>query len=380
MRRTIHRFVLSSTRRAIAALTLGIVLPVSAGQYQPPKQANDGWPTADATTLGWKTATLAAVEDRIADGTYKKITSVVVADHGRLIYERYFNGGSADLLNDVRSATKSLTAMLVGAAIARGAIRDVTVPVYGYFPDVHLERGDSRRAAITLEDLLTMSSIWECDDDNSFSTGNEERMYVSERWLDFALNLPVRGYAPWVSRPKDSPYGRTFSYCTAGAFVAGAVIERATKQPLASFAHEALEAPLGISQVKWNVSSEGIGMGGGGTRYRARDLAKLGQVAADAGRWQGKAVLPAAWVTTMLTPHVQARDDADYGYLWWQFRFPIAGVETTVWAMGGNGGNYVFVLPERGLVAVITSQAYNQGYAHAQSQAIFRDIVLKSLP
>jgi CubicO group peptidase (beta-lactamase class C family) len=380
MRRNIHRFVLSSTRRAIAALTLGIVLPASAGQYQPPKQANDGWPTADATTLGWKTATLAAVEDRIADGTYKKITSVVVADHGRLIYERYFNGGSADLLNDVRSATKSLTAMLVGAAIARGAIRDVTVPVYGYFPDVHLERGDSRRAAITLEDLLTMSSIWECDDDNSFSTGNEERMYVSERWLDFALNLPVRGYAPWVSRPKDSPYGRTFSYCTAGAFVAGAVIERATKQPLASFAHEVLEAPLGISQVKWNVSSEGIGMGGGGTRYRARDQAKLGQVAADGGRWQGKAVLPAAWVTTMLTPHVQARDDADYGYLWWQFRFPIAGVETKVWAMGGNGGNYVFVLPERGLVAVITSQAYNQGYAHAQSQAIFRDIVLKSLP
>jgi CubicO group peptidase (beta-lactamase class C family) len=380
MRRTTTRPSFPAMRRVVAALALAIAFPASAGQYQPPKQANDGWPTADAGTLGWKTATLATVEDKIADGTYKKITSVLVADHGRLVYEHYFNGGSADLLNDVRSATKSLTAMLVGAAIQRGAIRDVTAPVYAFFPDVHLERPDPRREAITLEDLLTMSSIWECDDDNAFSTGNEERMYVSEHWLDFALNLPVRGYAPWVSRPKDSPYGRTFSYCTAGAFVAGAVVERATKQPLASFAHEALEVPLGISQVKWNVSSEGIGMGGGGTRYRSRDLAKLGQLAADAGRWQGKAVLPAAWVTRMLTPHAQARDDADYGYLWWQFRFPIGGVETKVWAMGGNGGNYVFVLPERGLVTVITSQAYNQGYGHAQSQAIFRDIVLKALP
>jgi CubicO group peptidase (beta-lactamase class C family) len=58
----------------------------------------------------------------------------------------------------------------------------------------------------------------------------------------------------------------------------------------------------------------------------------------------------------------------------------VKGVETKVWAMSGNGGNYVFVLPERGLVAVITSQAYNQGYAHPQSQAIFRDFVLKALP
>lgn len=367
-------------RRIVTTLFLFLALPAAAGQYKPPKPASDGWPVADASSLGWNTATLGTLEDKVADGTYKKITSVVVADHGRLVYEHYFNGGSADLLNDVRSATKSLTAMLVGAAIQRGAIRDVKQPVYAFFPDIQLEHPDPRRAGITLEDLLTMSSIWECDDDNEFSTGNEERMYVSERWLAFALNLPVRGYAPWVTRPKDSPHGRTFSYCTAGSFVAGAVVERATKQPLASFAHEVLEVPLGISQVKWNVSSEGIGMGGGGTRYRSRDLAKLGQLAADGGRWQGKEVLPAAWMSTMLTPHVQARDDADYGYLWWQFRFPIAGVETKVWAMGGNGGNYVFVLPERGLVAVITSQAYNQSFAHPQSQAIFRDIVLKALP
>jgi len=366
--------------RRILILALSLAALPAAARYEPPKAGDDGWAVADAGKAGWNTTLLDTLDRKVADGTYKKITSVVVADHGRLVYERYFNGGSVDLLNDVRSATKSVTAMLVGAAIQRGAIRDVKAPVYAFFPEVRIARPDPRLAGITLEDLLTMSSIWECDDENPFSSGNEERMYVTERWLDFALNLPIRGYAPWVKRPADSPHGRAFAYCTVGSFVAGAVVERATKLPLATFAHDALEAPLGIHRVQWNTSSEGIGMGGGGTRYRSRDLAKLGQLAVDEGRWKGTQVLPAGWVRAMLTVHAEARDDADYGYQWWQFRFPVHGVETGVWAMSGNGGNYVFVLPERGLVAVVTSQGYNQSFAHPQSQGIFRDIVLGALP
>jgi len=366
-------------RLALVALILVVALPVAATSYQPPRATTDGWPVADAAQLGWDTATLGSLDAKVADGSFKQITSVLVVDHGRLVYEHYFNDGSADLLNDVRSASKSLTAVLVGAAIQRGEIRDVKAPVYAFFPEILIDHPDPRRAAITLEDLITMSSILECDDDNQYSAGNEERMYVSERWLDFALNIPIRGYAPWVARPKDSPYGRTFSYCTAGAFLAGAVVERATKMSLARFAHEVLEQPLGITQVTWNTSSEGVGMGGGGTRYRSRDLAKIGSLMADGGRWHGQQVLPKAWVAAMLSPHAQARDDAEYGYLWWQFRFPIDGVDTKVWAMSGNGGNYVFVLPERGLVTVITSKAYNKSFAHPQSQAIFRDYILKSL-
>jgi CubicO group peptidase (beta-lactamase class C family) len=163
---------------AVAA-ALAFTLPASAGTYVPPRQASDGWPVTDAGKLGWNTSTLATLEDKVADGSYKKITSVLVADHGRLVYEHYFNDGSPDLLNDVRSASKSLTAVLVGAAIQRGAIRDVKAPVYAFFPDIRIDQPDPRRAAITLEDLLTMSSILECDDENPFSSGNEERMYVT---------------------------------------------------------------------------------------------------------------------------------------------------------------------------------------------------------
>jgi CubicO group peptidase (beta-lactamase class C family) len=368
-------------RPFLATLLAICSLPSRAADYRVPTPHDDGWAVSDARAGHIDVARLAALEAKLADGSYKNITSVLVVRDGKLVYENYFNGSDADRLNDVRSASKSVTALLVGATIDRGLIPSVQAKVYGYFPDKQpVQHPDARKQAITLEDLLTMSSLWECNDDNEFSSGNEERMYVTEDWLQFALDLPIKGFAPWMPKPADSPHGRAFSYCTAGAFVAGAVVERAARMPLARFAAQALEKPLGIDRAQWNVSPLGIGMGGGGTRYRSRDLAKLGQLVLDEGRWHGRQVISAAWIRAMLTVHAQARDDADYGYLWWCFRRPITGTDEPVWAMSGNGGNYVFVVPSRRLVAVITSTAYNQRYAHPQSQEILREYLLKAVP
>jgi len=371
----------SSILRCLAFCLAFFVVPLAtAADYRPPAPGG-GWPSADARTEGWDTGRFAALEAAVTDGTFKNIASVVVVRDGKLVYEAYFNGANADTLNDVRSASKSLTALLVGAAIDRKLIPGVDAKVYSYFPDKQpVQHPDPRKQAIALEDLLTMSSLWECDDDNAFSSGNEERMYVTEDWLQFALDLPIKGFAPWMTKPADSPHGRSFSYCTAGSFVAGAIVERATKKPLASFAAEALERPLGIADSHWNVSPLGVGMGGGGTRYRSRDLAKFGQLALDEGRWQGRQVISTAWMRQMLSVHAQAREDADYGYLWWCFHFKAHGRDQPVWAMSGNGGNYVFTMPAEHLVAVVTSTAYNQRYAHPQSQKIFSDYILKALP
>lgn len=346
----------------------------------PPPALADGWRIADPVAAGWRVEVLQAMERAIGDGAAPDTTSVLIARDGALVYEGYFNGSDADALQDTRSATKSVTAMLVGAAIAQGKIAGAQARVYDRFRDRRWRNPDPRKETTTVEDLLTMSSQLECDDENSFSTGNEERMYLSADWVQFALDLPVKGYAPWMKRPQESPHGRAFAYCTAGAFLLGALVEKATGQRLEDFAAQALERPLGIERSQWNHASEGTGMGGGGTRYRSRDLAKLGQLLLDRGHWQGKQVLPAAWVEAMTTIHAQARDDADYGYLLWRFRFPVRGVERGAWTMSGNGGNYVFVLPEERLVAVITRRAYNQRQMHQQSQKLFADYVLKALP
>jgi CubicO group peptidase (beta-lactamase class C family) len=325
-------------------------------------------------------APLTALEAAIASEDIKQVTSVLLLVDGKVAYEHYFNGATAETLNDVRSASKSVTALLVGAAIGDGHLPGVQARVYDYFPEFTAQHTvDPRLLGTTVEDLLTMSSLWECDDENAFSTGNEERMYVTERWLDFALSLPVKGFAPWMTRPEDSPHGRTHAYCTANSFVLGAVVERATKMPLADYAAQVLERPLGITRSHWNRSPEGIGMGGGGTRYRSRDLARLGELVLAGGRWQGKQLIPATYVQAMIRPQAQAGDGSDYGYQWWGLKLPVDGRETTVWAMSGNGGNYVFVMPEKKLVAVVTSQAYNRSFAHPQSRRVLTGFLLPAL-
>lgn len=350
-------------------------------RYRIPERTADGWAVMDAANGGWALDRFAALEAAIAQGDYPGVTSVLVAKDGKLVYERYFNEGGPDVLNDTRSASKSVTSLLVGAAVDRGLIPDAQAKVYGYFADKQPWLNPSpRKDRMTLEDLLTMSSAWECNDDNQFSSGNEERMYLSEEWVRFALDLPLRGFAPWMKRPEDSPHGRAFAYCTAGSFLLGSVVERATGKSLETFSAEVLEGPLGITHAQWNRSSEGVGMGGGGTRYRSRDLAKLGQLMVDGGRWQGKPVISTAWVGSALTVHAQAREDADYGYQFWRFRFPVRGRTQGVWAMAGNGGNYVFILPEERLVAVITRTSFNQRNAHPQSQQMFSDYLLRAMP
>lgn len=366
-------------RIACLLLTLFACAATAAPSTSPPR-LDDGWRVADAHAEGWNLATLEAMEAAIGGGKAPDTTSVLVAHDGRLVYERYFNGGGRDDLNNTRSATKSITALLVGAAVDRGLIPGAQAKVYGFFGDRTWQNADPRKRDFTLEDLLTMSSQWECDDENSFSAGNEERMYISAGWTQFALDLPMKGYPSWVSRPEASPHGRAFAYCTAGAFLLGAIVERAAQQPLATFARQSLEEPLGITRSQWQRSSEGVGMGGGGTGYRSRDLAKFGQLLLDGGRWQGRQIVSKNWVGAMTTVHAQAREDADYGYLLWRFRFDVDGRPHDAWAMSGNGGNYVFVLPADRLVVTITRTRYNQRGMHQESQRLLSDYILKAMP
>lgn len=323
---------------------------------------------------------LPALEQAIVRDDLKQIRSVLLQVDGNVVYEGYFNGADAGTLHDVRSASKSVTALLIGAAIGEGALPGVQARVYDYFPGFTARHVvDPRLRAITLQDLLTMSSLWECDDENPFSSGHEERMYVSERWLDFALSLPVKGFAPWMQRPEDSPHGRSFAYCTADSFVLGAVLERATGMPLSDYAARALERPLGITESHWNRSPEGIGMGGGGTRYRSRDLARLGQLVLDQGRGNGRQLVPRDFIAAMIQPQARTGDGSEYGYQWWGLQLTVQGRQRTVWAMSGNGGNYVFLIPDRNAVAVVTSQAYNRSFAHPQSRRILTEFLLPAL-
>lgn len=346
----------------------------------PPPAPGEDWPVAEAGARGWKLERLAALDDAIAGGEAPDTTSVLIVHRGALVHEAYFGGADRQTLHNTRSLTKSVTALLVGAAIDRGLIDGVDAPVLSFFPDRTPARPGAFKTATTVEDLLTMSAQWECDDNNEYSAGHEERMYVSADWIQFALDLPQRGYPAWTTRPADSPHGRAFAYCTANAFLLGAIVERASGMSLDRFAADVLERPLAIAASRWHRASEGTGMGGGGTEYRSRDLAKFGQLIVDGGRWHDRQVVSAGWVRAMAQVHAQTPFDADYGYQIWRFPFTAGDRQVHAWAMSGNGGNYVFAVPESQLVVVITRTRYNQRGMHAESQKLFADYVLSAMP
>jgi CubicO group peptidase (beta-lactamase class C family) len=345
-----------------------------------PRQGDDGWSVSTAASAGLSTPRLAAIETVIRSGEFKKIGSILIARHGKLVYENYFDGADATALRNTRSATKSVADMLVGIAIDKGLLSGVDAPILPFFPDKQpVQNPDPRKAKITVEDFLTMSSLLECDDWNDFSRGNEERMYVIEDWIQFTLDLPIKGFPSWVKKPNDAPYGRSFSYCTAGATTLGGVLERATKTPVPEFAMKNLFARLGIQDVDWQFSPLGLAQTGGGLGLRSRDLLKLGQLYLNGGVWKNFRIVSERWVKTSTQPHTRIDEQNEYGYFWWLKSFKFEEKSYAAFYMSGNGGNKVAVFPALDMVAVLTSTNYNTRGMHEQTDKLLTDYILASL-
>lgn len=362
----------------VATLCSSPVLAQTPSTYTVPSANDDGWPVARAGTVQLSEERLSAMESVIRAGDFGRITSVLVARNGRVVYEGYFTG-AADGLRNTRSVTKTVTGMLVGLAVADGHIPGTDARVSAILGDPAVANPDPRKEEITVKDLLTMTSILECDDWNQFSRGHEERMYLVENWTQFALDLPVKGFPPWVTRPEDTPYGRSFSYCTAGVFLLGRVLDAVTGGSVQAFARERLFEPMGITAVEWQFSPLGHAQTGGGLGLRSRDLLKLGQLYVDDGSWNGRQIIPQSWVTESTRAHVRIDEHNEFGYLWWLTQVELHGRLVSSYYMTGSGGNKVFVVPDLRLAAVITSENFGRGDAHQMSERLMSEYILGSV-
>ena len=348
----------------------------------PALHAQSDWERATSEASGVEAAKLQAMEAAIKAGEFKKIGSVLIARHGQLVYERYFEG-DAGTLRDTRSATKSITSILVGLAIQDRKLSGVDAKVLALLPERRrkLQNPDPRKDQITVEDFLTMSSALECDDWNDFSRGNEERMYLVEDWAQFILDLPVRGRLKVGENPAPPKYGRNFSYCTGGVFTLSEVITRATGMRTDQYAQQRLFTPLGVKpeQVVWVYSPLGVPMTGGGLRLTSSSLLKLAQLYLDRGKWRGAQLINEPWVKQSITPHAQISDHQDYGYLWWLQSFKAGEKSYPAFFMTGNGGNKVLAFPSLDMAVVITSTNYNTPGMHAQTEKLLTDYILAAV-
>lgn len=283
---------------------------------------------------------------------------------GRLVAERYFNGETPDALHDMRSAGKSVTSLLVGAARERGLIETLSDPVQRYWPAA---RG-SAIGDVTLQDVLTMRSGLDANDEKPESPGNEDRLDAAADPVAFLLAAP-RATAP----------GSTYLYNSLTAYAAGLVVEEATGRQGQDFAREALFAPLGIDRFHWASDAAGRIKGQGNLSLTLRDMTRIGQMALDGGRYGGRPVLSPDWIAESLRPQVAigAVDPyADgYGYFWYARALPVGSGTVDVRFASGNGGNKIYVIPSRRMVVCVTSRAYGRGYGQRRSQAILTAVL-----
>jgi CubicO group peptidase (beta-lactamase class C family) len=255
-----------------------------------------------------------------------------------------------DDLHDVRSVTKSVTALLTGIALERGLITSVDTPVLDHFPE-HADLKATPKGRITLAHLLGMASGLEWDESGSYvRPGN------SETRMRFAFD-PERHV---LERELVAEPGSVFNYNGGGVALLGEVIARAAGQPLDHFADEVLFKPLDIRRHDWRRDRQGRVTPFGGLRLRPRDMAKIGRLVLDGGRWNDRQIVPAAWVAQMVADRLPATGRLRYGWLWWRGTVDAGAARHPYIAAFGNGGQRIYLVPGLDLVVVVTAGQYNQ--------------------
>jgi CubicO group peptidase (beta-lactamase class C family) len=275
-------------------------------------------------------------EARTAAAALPRLHSLIVTRRGATVLEYYAKGAAANRPTNVKSASKSVIAALIGIAIDRRIIKSVNEPIVRFFPQLARDP-DPRKARITIEDLLTMRAGLV-----STSFGNYGAWVGSRNWIDYVLR-----------RPLEADPGSVMEYSTGNSHLLSAILTRATGRTTWAFAQEALARPLGFTLSRWPRDPQGIYFGGNDMLMTPRQLLALGELYLNRGRRGDRQLLPAAWVEASCTGRGRSRFNPDqtYGYGWWQRDF--AGRQGCFgW---GYGGQYVIVFQELGLVIVTTS-------------------------
>jgi CubicO group peptidase (beta-lactamase class C family) len=331
------------------------------------KVARDYWPTT-----GWRTAApaeqrvdtaaLTKVEDQVAR-FFPEVRSVLVVRGGYLVYERYWQGLDASAGHDVRSVTKSVIGALIGIAVADGKITSLEQTVGQLLAARLPPDADPRMANVTVGQLLAMTSGLAGD------PAEEDTLWKSPDWVRQILGRRL------ISEP-----GTRFAYSSAGSHLLSAIVATATGQSTLAYARTKLFTPLGINTdgafepvlaadidpltletyqraaVAWPIDPQGHHFGGAFLRLPTRDLAKLGYLYLNGGRWDGNQIIPADYVaaaTSLSGP--SAGQPTGYGLHWW---VADEGGHHTFRAEG-FGGQFIYVVPDLDLVVVMTNNPDN---------------------
>ena len=255
------------------------------------------------------------------------VLSVLVERDGRLVFERYYRGASRSGRIDVFSVTKSVTSTLIGIALSEGKLRSLDQRLGEFFPKEVDHARDKRVRKITLRHLLEMRSGY-----------RDVAAIRSDDWVRTQIDRPLA----------EDP-GRGRAYDNGSYHLLSAVLTKATGMTAGAYARRVLLGPLGIRSTIWASDGQGHNLGNTGLRLSSRDLLRLGDLYLHGGRWNGRQLVPAAYVRAATRRHTNLGGGGGYGYGWWVF-----GGRPPGFAALGYGGQAVATYPRQHVVVVVT--------------------------
>jgi CubicO group peptidase (beta-lactamase class C family) len=273
-----------------------------------------------------------------------ELHSFVILRHGKIISEGWWNPYGKELKHVMYSVSKSFTSTGVGLAIAENKIK-LTDRIITFFPNSLPDTLSTYMKEMTVQDLLKMSTGMNADP-----------------------LFNARGSSDWpktfLSSPVENKPGSVFKYNNMATFMLSAIVQKATGEKLLDFLKPRLFDPLGFKNITWDETPGGYTFGAIGLKLQSEDMAKFGQMLLQKGKWNGKQIVPQAWVEEATSFQIMSNApenktpkelndwEQGYGYQFWRSR-------NNSFRADGLGGQFIIVLPEKDAVVVLTSAATN---------------------
>jgi len=293
---------------------------------------------------------------------FRTVAFLVIKDTS-LLFETYWDGYGTDSYSNSFSMAKSIVSLLVGCALDDGYIKSVDEPIANYLPEFK----DGDKSKITMKHLLTMSSGLSWDEAYSSLFSLTTQGYYGNDLAKLVLNQHV------VDEP-----GKIFEYRSGDTQLLSIIIERATGKTLSEYASEKLWTQIGAEHdALWCLDhKDGIEKAFCCFNTNARDFARFGQLVLNGGKWNGKQIVPAEYLSEALTPasylyDPETKKNVDfYGYQWWMINVD----NHKVWYARGLLGQYIFVIPDLNAVVVRLGHVRNNNRIDGAPEDVYKYI------
>ena len=268
------------------------------------------------------------------------IHSLLIIKNDHIVLDVCFYPFQNNYVHDLASVTKSITSLLIGIAIDKKFIKNENEPVFQYFPEYAITNDTLKK--VTIKDLLNMSSGLQC----SWDDGEKElnQMTNSADWVKFMFGLPF-----------DRMPGQKFSYCSGNFYLLAEILQRTTKMTCHDFAKKYLFDPLNFGESYWLENYKSVNQGWGDLHIHPYDLAKIGCLLLNNGKWNDKQIISNEWLEK-IKPLYYIHGTESYGYGWWLDRENPDEIQAL-----GRGGQRLFILREKKMVIVATGGGFDAG-------------------